>query len=54
MRSVPLPIAWLFKYILVEDRKAHETQGWTVVGPGPCIGGWESLIVIRQAEGKIA
>lgn len=47
-----MPSAWLYKYILAEDRKAFEAQGWTVVGTGPCIGGWESLIVIRQAEGK--
>ena len=41
--------AWLFKYILVEDRKAYESKGWEVVGPGPCLGGWDSLIVKRRA-----
>ena len=44
-----MAITWLFKYILVEDRKAYEAQGWKVIGPGPCIGGWESLIVRRRA-----
>jgi hypothetical protein len=40
--------AWLFKYILAEDLKEHEAQGWKVVGPGPCLGGWLSLIVKRR------
>ena len=40
--------AWLFKFILVEDRKAYEADGWKVVGRGPCLGGWLSLIVKRR------
>jgi hypothetical protein len=41
--------AWLFKYILLGDRERYEAQGWQVVGPGPCLGGWPSLIVRRKA-----
>ena len=40
--------AWLFKYILPSDLKRYLTEGWRVVGPGPNLGGWGSLIVRRK------
>ena len=39
--------AWLFKYILIEDVEKWVDEGWKVVGPGPCLGGWDSLLVRR-------
>ena len=42
--------AWLFKYILVDDRKVYEALGWRVVGPGPYLGGWASLIIRRRPQ----
>ncbi len=40
--------AWLFQYILAEDRKAYEAQGWEVLGPALCLGGWATLLVRRR------
>ena len=38
---------WLFKYILIEDVEKWVGEGWRIVGPGPCLGGWGSLIIRR-------
>lgn len=40
--------AWLFKYVLIEDLDRYETEGWVVVGPGPNLGGWLSVLVQRK------
>jgi hypothetical protein len=40
--------AWLYKFILAEDAQQWVDEGWMIVGPGPCLGGWESLIVRRR------
>lgn len=41
--------AWLYKFVLVEDVAKWIDEGWRVVGPGPCLGGWESLMIRRPA-----
>ena len=41
--------AWLYKFILAEDAGKWINEGWIVVGPGPSLGGWESVIVKRKA-----
>lgn len=42
-------MAWLCKYIFVEDLPRYEADGWKYWGPGPNLGGWGSVIVRRRA-----
>lgn len=44
--------AWLYKFVLVEDVAKWIDEGWRVVGPGPCLGGWESLMIRRPAVAR--
>ncbi len=42
-------MAWLYRYILIEDLPRHEKEGWEYVAPMRPLGGWESVIVRRCA-----
>jgi hypothetical protein len=40
---------WLYKYILFREQFKALNDGWQVVGLGPFLGGWPSVIVRRRA-----